>query len=453
MLRFVSSFALLLTLSGFVSAQNQTVTGALSQSGIAAGDSVTLTVSYQATNDDLTTGLGLRVHYDSSKLVAGDVADLLATGKVGNQFQEDSSDLDGDSSTDKFFTASWSDPFSGAWPGGVNFPATLFSLPFTAQSGFTATTINFSKSSNAAGYTFVAEPVVVEESLAVAITSAPSINSDNDNDNYSVSGTCNRANTAVFVELTSGDTYTSGGTPTGCAEGVWQQNYLDAGELDEGVITVTASAFSGSEEATATLEISKDVTGPTIIAPSSITVAAADASGTLANNSTITAYLAAANGSDNVDSSVTITSNANSLFPLGATTVVFSAIDSSGNLGAASSIVTVTDQTAPAIITPEPTTIAALDANGTASSDSAVVSFIASASATDNVDSNLSISTDAPTQLALGTTTVVFSATDAAGNTSTESTTITVADQTKPVVTAPTAIVIAAGDSTGTAAT
>ena len=453
MLRFVSSFALLLSLSGFVFAQNQTITGALSQSGIAAGDSVTLTVSYQATNDDLTTGLGLRVHYDSSKLVAGDVADLLATGKVGNQFQEDSSDLDGDSSTDKFFTASWSDPFSGAWPGGVNFPATLFSLPFTAQSGFTATTINFSKSSNAAGYTFVAEPVVVEESLAVAITSAPSINSDNDNDNYSVSGTCNRANTAVFVELTSGDTYISGGTPTGCAEGVWQQNYLDAGELDEGVITVTASASSGFEEATATLEISKDVTGPTIIAPSSITVAAADASGTLANNSTITAYLAAANGSDNVDSSVTITSNANSLFPLGATTVVFSAIDSSGNLGAASSIVTVTDQTAPAIITPESTTIAALDANGTASSDSAVVSFIASASATDNVDSNLSISTDAPTQLALGTTTIVFSATDAAGNTSTESTTITVADQTKPVVTAPTAIVIAAGDSTGTAAT
>ena len=453
MLRLISSFALLLTLSGFVSAQNQTVTGALSQSGISAGDSVTLTVSYQATDDDLTTGLGLRVHFDSSKLSAGDVTGLLSTGLAGAaQFQDDSSDFDNDSSTDKFLNTSWFD-FGGSWPNGTTLPAALYSLPFTAQSGFTATIINFSKSSNAAGYTFVAESVAVAESLSVAITSAPLINSDNNNDSYSVSGTCNRAEAAVFVEMTSGATSISGGSPTSCVDGVWAQNNLDAGGLNEGVITVTASAQSGSEQATASLEVSKDVTGPVITAPASITVAATDASGTSTSTDAITAYLDNATGLDNVDSSVVITSSADSVFPLGSTTVVFSATDAFGNLGAASSVVTVTDQTPPLITPPSATAVAAIDANGVAASDATVVSFIASASATDNVDVNVSITTNAPTQLPLGNTTIVFTATDAAGNTSSGSTTITVADQTDPVVSAPSAIVVAAGDSTGTAAT
>ncbi|UVW36299.1 hypothetical protein NYF23_06745 [SAR92 clade bacterium H455] len=451
MLRLIGCFAFLLTMSGFVSAQNQTVTGALSQSSVSAGDSVTLTVSYQATNDDLTTGLGLRVHYDSSKLVAGDVADLLTSGQAGNQFQDDSSDLDNDSATDKFFTTNWADPFSGAWPSGVNLPATLFSLPFTAQSGFTATTINFSKSSNAAGYTFVGESVVVTEALTVAVTSAPLINTAN-NSSYAVSGTCNRDDVAVIVELSIGSGSVSSAS-VDCNDGVWASSGIDASTLDEGTITVAASASVGSEQASASQEIRKDITGPAITAPASISVAATDASGTLASTDEITAYLAAATGLDNSDSSVVITSDAASVFPLGATTVVFSAVDSAGNLGASSSVVTVTDQTAPVITTPDSVAVAALDASGTAASDAAILGFIASASATDNVDVNVTISDNAPAQLPLGPTIVVFTATDAAGNSSTGSVTITVADQTGPAVTVPTALVIAAGDATGTAAT
>jgi len=451
MLRLISSFALLLAMSGFVSAQNQTVSGALSQSGVSAGDSVTLTVSYQSTDSALTTGLGLRVHFDSSKLLPGDVADLLATGLAGDaQFQDDSSDLDNDSSTDKFLNTGWFD-FGGSWPNGVDLPVNLYSLPFTAQSGFTATTVNFSKSSNAAGYTLVAESVVVSEALAVAVISAPLINTAN-NSSYLVSGTCNRDGVAVVVELSIGSGSVSSASVV-CDDAVWSASGIDASTLDEGTITVTANASVGSEEASATQEISKDVTGPAITAPASISVAATDASGTLTNVDAITAYLAAATGLDNVDDSVVITSNADSVFPLGATTVVFSATDSAGNLGASSSIVTVTDQTSPMITAPEATTIAAVDATGTASSDSAVVSFIANAVAADNVDGNVTISTNAPGQLPLGPTIVVFTATDAAGNSSTGSATITVADQTGPAVTVPAALVIAADDATGTAAT
>jgi len=159
-LKFRLGFLLsVLIMSGFASAQTQKVIGALSQSGASEGDSVTLAVSYQVTDDDLTTGLGLRVHFDSSKLSAGDVTGLLSTGLAGAaQFQDDSSDFDNDSSTDKFLFTSWFD-FGGSWPNGTTLPAALYSLPFTAQSGFTATTINFSRSSNAFGYAFRAESV------------------------------------------------------------------------------------------------------------------------------------------------------------------------------------------------------------------------------------------------------------------------------------------------------
>ena len=169
MLRLISSFFLMLTLSGFVSAQNQTVTGSLSQGELAAGNTVNLTVSYAATEDALTTGLGLRVHFDSSQVAIGDFADELTVGRIAVVVQADTNDFDGDIATDKFINAVWSDPFGGAWPSGVAQPATLFSAPFTAQSGFVGTQFNFTKSSNAAGYTFVAD--------AVSLDRAPGSNS------------------------------------------------------------------------------------------------------------------------------------------------------------------------------------------------------------------------------------------------------------------------------------
>jgi hypothetical protein len=153
-LRFLPLF---LIMSGFASAQNQTVTGALSHSGISAGDSATLTVSYAATDDALTYGLGLRVHFDSSQVAIGDFADELSVGRIAVVVQADTNDYDGDIETDKFINAIWSDPFGGAWPSGVAQPATLFFAPFTAQSGFDGTQFNFTTSSNAPGYTFVGE--------------------------------------------------------------------------------------------------------------------------------------------------------------------------------------------------------------------------------------------------------------------------------------------------------
>ena len=86
-------------------AASQSVTGSLSIQEIADGDQVTISVTYQATDDSLTTGLGLRLHFDSSKLSDAAVADLLTVDKIGAQFLDDVSDFDNDESTDKFYNS------------------------------------------------------------------------------------------------------------------------------------------------------------------------------------------------------------------------------------------------------------------------------------------------------------------------------------------------------------
>jgi hypothetical protein len=157
---------------------------------------------------------------------------------------------------------------------------------------------------------------------------------------------------------------------------------------------------------------------------------------------TISDFLAGATATDNVDGSVAVTNDGLSVFPLGETTVIFSAADTAGNIGTDSATVTVTDQTAPVLKAPADGTVPATDANGTAATDPAIVAWVESAVATDNVDSSVTITNDAPAVLPLGATVVTFTVTDAAGNTSTATATATIADTTAPVITAPAILVV-----------
>ena len=97
--------------TGYASAQVQTVTGSLSVSELSAGQSTELTVSYTATDADgadaATTGLGLRLHFDSSVVEMGDLVGLLEEGASGNQIKDDTNNDDDDSSTDKFLLTTW----------------------------------------------------------------------------------------------------------------------------------------------------------------------------------------------------------------------------------------------------------------------------------------------------------------------------------------------------------
>jgi hypothetical protein len=116
------------------------------------GTQETVVVSYNA-DDTTTTGLGLRIHFDSSVLSASDITTLMTNDLLVNAVVEsDDSDLDGDASTDTYVQFGWASLF-GQWPNAA--PADLASITFDLAEGATgSTSINFSISSNAAGFAF-----------------------------------------------------------------------------------------------------------------------------------------------------------------------------------------------------------------------------------------------------------------------------------------------------------
>jgi hypothetical protein len=126
---------------------------------------------------------------------------------------------------------------------------------------------------------------------------------------------------------------------------------------------------------------------------------------------------------------VAITSNAPAFFPLGLTTVIWTATDANGNFSTATQLVTVTDSTAP-VFTFVPPAVSAEE-----SSPAGTAVAIGQATASDLFA--VTIANDAPALFPLGPTTVTWTATDANGNTATATQLVTITDGTAPVVTAP----------------
>jgi hypothetical protein len=186
---------------------------------------------------------------------------------------------------------------------------------------------------------------------------------------------------------------------------------------------------------------------PTVTAPALISVTAplCEVSVPLTTPA-IQTFLNSATATDVEDGDLTasITDNAPANFPLGPTTVTFSAMDSLNATGTADSSVTVneTPNSAPVVTAPAPLTITV--AQGTTSvpaSDPAIQAFLAAATATDAEDGTLTVSNNAPANFAVGTTTVTFSATDSCGLNviATSTVTVQVVGNTAPLLTPPAA--------------
>jgi len=230
-----------------------------------------------------------------------------------------------------------------------------------------------------------------------------------------------------------------GATASDNVDGDLTPAIVSAGSVSTGVVglytlTYDVSDTVGNAAVQVTRSVSVQDSGAPVVTPSTnITVVATDANGTAASDPAIMAFLAGASAIDAVEGPVaTITNDAPTQFPLGVTTVTFSATDSSSNTGQAQATVTVSDQTAPIVTAPANITVAATGPGGIAVTDPVLVAFLSGASATDNVDGPIvSIGINAPALLPVGVTTVTFSAIDAASNTGTAQATVTV---TAPVV-------------------
>jgi hypothetical protein len=124
---------------------------------------------------------------------------------------------------------------------------------------------------------------------------------------------------------------------------------VDTSSLANYPITYTVQDAAGNTATASRIVTVQDINAPVVSAPSNIVVAAVDASGTPISNSEIGEFLDAATASDAVDGSVNVTNDAPNVFPLGNTTVTFTATDSSDLTGTAQAVVTVEDMTPPNI--------------------------------------------------------------------------------------------------------
>jgi hypothetical protein len=148
---------------------------------------------------------------------------------------------------------------------------------------------------------------------------------------------------------------------------------------------------------------------------------------------------------------------AGNFFPVGPTTITYTATDASGNTAVDTQTVTVTDNTVPVVTAPAAVTLntgpGATICGVTVTNLDAT---LGTGSATDNCPGVGAVSRSgvpADNVFPVGTTTVTYSATDAHGNTGSATQTVTVIDNTAPVISCPANIVIEPTCPTGAIAT
>lgn len=205
-------------------------------------------------------------------------------------------------------------------------------------------------------------------------------------------------------------------------------------------ITFTAADSSGNISTTSFNVIVVDAESPVITCPSTITVNAdSGMCSAVVNYSAPTA-------TDNCNvASNTMTSGmaSGSTFPVGTTTITYTAMDSSGNSTTCSFDVVVIDSEAPVMVCQNTINVASDSGVCTA-----VITFSAPA-ATDNCSAVSVVQTSGPASgsaFPTGTTTISFTATDSAGNTTVCSFDIVVSDTEAPIVNCGTNITTCAGE-------
>ncbi|PSR13661.1 MAG: hypothetical protein C7N36_07150, partial [Bacteroidetes bacterium] len=229
-----------------------------------------------------------------------------------------------------------------------------------------------------------------------------------------IAATCTGCTGALEYSIDNGVSFDPSNVFTGLADDTYQIVVRDNGNI-------SCSATSG-----ATVDAGTDTQNPAITCPDPITVTATSAAGA-------TATFADATATDNCTVTVAQTAGlaSGATFPIGASTVTYTATDAGNNAVPCSFIVAVSG-VAPAIVCPEPITV-----NNDAGECAAVVSFTAT-DATGIPASTIAYSQDPGTSFPVGATTVTATATNAVG-TDACTFTVTVVDATAPSFTCPAA--------------
>jgi hypothetical protein len=132
------------------------------------GENIVVDLAYSASDDNnQLSGLGLRVHFDSTVLTLNSIDEVLLQDVIvnGEGPVSDAEDFDNDPQTDSYITFGWASLFNN-WPNAA-FPSTLAKVTFGVSStvdldALTSTAINFSGITTAAGYQFDSQSFTLE---------------------------------------------------------------------------------------------------------------------------------------------------------------------------------------------------------------------------------------------------------------------------------------------------
>jgi len=372
-------------------AQEQTVSGNLSVSELRVGQSTELTVSYSATDSAKTSGLGLRLHFDSSALDMGAYRDKLRENSQPFQIQSDTSDFDNNPNTDKFFLTSWADSSGGGWPYIATQPVTLYVVPFTAKADFTEEVLGFSGFS-APGYTLVTADITIVKAEAPLITLV--------------------GDTEVSLEL--GSTYIdAGATAADTIDGDITSNIVAVNSVDVNIVgtytvtyNVSDAAGNAASQVSRTVTITPDVTVPII-------TLLGEAEVSLELGSTYTD--AGATAADNIDGDITssiVAVNSVDMNTIGTYTVTYNLSDAAGN---AASQLSRTVNITPDVTVPVITLLGEAEVSLTLGS----TYTDAGATAADNIDGDITsdiMTVNSVNVDTVGTYTVSYNVSDISGN-------------------------------------
>jgi hypothetical protein len=202
----------------------------------------------------------------------------------------------------------------------------------------------------------------------------------------------------------------------------------------------TATDAAGNAVSCDQLVVVTDETPPSLVAPADTTRSANSNCRFIPEGGGGVSTLGTPTATDNCDTNVTITNNAPSSFPLGTTSVQWVATDDAGNQTTATQLVIVIDDTAPTLSCPPDLTRTPNQGAVFVPADGGGASNLGTASATDNCDNDVTITSNAPSSFPLGTTVVEWTATDDSGNSAGCTQIVTVVDASVPEITCPPSI-------------
>ena len=215
-------------------------------------------------------------------------------------------------------------------------------------------------------------------------------------------------------------TYT---TPTGTGCGTVTCDHPSDSSFPVGTTVVTCTSSTGP---TCSFHVTvTDTQNPTITAPAGFTV------GTDSNSCVATGVTLGTPTTGDNCAVFSVSNNAPSSYPLGATTVTWTVADNHGHTATANQVINVVDNTPPNLSVP-----ADSSAFANLSCQAAIPNVVSGSTVSDNCGSvTVTQNPMAGTLVGLGPHTITVTATDTAGNHTDKSVTFTVVDNTAPTIT------------------